>query len=78
MSEVEIEYCVPCGNLPDAMDVQEEILSELGQEVDRVALKTGDGGDFKVRIDGELFYYNHEDDHEFRVADVIDAVRAEA
>ena len=76
MPEVEIEYCVPCGNLPEALDIQEEILNELGQDVDRVALKTGDGGDFKVRIDDELFYYNHEDDHEFRVEDVIDAVRA--
>ena len=78
MTAVEIEYCVPCGNLSDAMEVYEEILSELGQDVDWVALKTGVGGDFKVRIDGELFYYNHEHDHEFHVEDVIDEVRDRA
>jgi len=53
---VEIEYCVPCGHLPRAMDVQKAILERFGQDIDGVKLKTGEGGVFKVRVDAELIY----------------------
>jgi selenoprotein W-related protein len=53
MTDVEIEYCVPCGHLDNAQQLQGAILSEFGQEVDGVRLKTGGGGVFKVRVDGE-------------------------
>lgn len=78
MTDVEIEYCVPCGNLGHAQGIQQEILEILGQEVDRVALKTGDGGVFKVRIDDELVYDKREDDEGFDVEQLIDDVRIRA
>ncbi len=53
---IEIEYCVPCGHLPRAMDVQKSILERFGQRVDGVRLKTGEKGVFVVRIDGESVY----------------------
>lgn len=53
---VEIEYCVPCGHLPRAMDVQKSILERFGQRVEGVKLKTGEKGVFVIRIDGEPIY----------------------
>jgi len=61
MTDVEIEYCVPCGHLPRALDVQEDILEEFGLQLDGVRLKTGDGGVFKVSADGEVLYDKSED-----------------
>ena len=51
--EVEIEYCVPCGHLERAIDLERMLLSELGGKLEAVRLKTGSGGVFKVRVDGE-------------------------
>lgn len=50
---IEIEYCVPCGHLDRAVEVQRDLLSTFGGDLDGVTLKTGDGGVFKVRVDGE-------------------------
>jgi selenoprotein W-related protein len=53
MPEVTIEYCVPCGHLERATDVQQSLLEQFGQQLDAVRLETGDGGVFEVRVDGE-------------------------
>ncbi len=53
---VEIQYCVPCGHLNRAIDVQKAILERFGQQIDGVKLKTGDKGIFKIRVDGEEIY----------------------
>jgi len=53
---VEIEYCVPCGYLPRAMEAQQRILEEFGLRVESVALKTGSKGVFTFRADGEIIY----------------------
>lgn len=53
---IEIEYCVPCGYLPRAMDASRTILERFGQKVEGVKLKTGDKGVFVVRVDGEQVY----------------------
>ncbi len=53
---VEIHYCVPCGHLPRAMDIQKAILEKFGQRVRSVSLRTGDSGIFKVHLDGEEVY----------------------
>jgi selenoprotein W-related protein len=73
MTDVEIEYCVPCGHLDNAEDVQHAILEEFGQEIDRVALKTGGGGVFEVRVDGELVFDKDED--EYSVDGIVERVR---
>lgn len=52
--KVEIEYCVPCGHLDRAINTQRELLSTFGRDLEQVALTTGQGGVFKVRVDGEM------------------------
>lgn len=56
MSSVEIEYCVPCGHLDRASDLQHLLLSTFREQLDRVALVTGDDGVFVVRVDGERVF----------------------
>jgi len=72
MVSVEIEYCVPCGHLPRAQELEAEILEEYGLQVDRVALVTGDGGVFEVRVDGEQVF--DIDDDEYDADAIVDAV----
>ncbi|MFB6159631.1 MAG: SelT/SelW/SelH family protein [Haloferacaceae archaeon] len=77
MTEVEIEYCVPCGFLPRAEDVQHRLLDEFGGRIDRVALVTGDHGVFTVAVDGERVFDKEKDEYDLdavvdRVADRID------
>lgn len=64
MTEVEIEYCVPCGLLDRAVKVEKSLLEEFGQELEAVRLKTGDGGVFKVRVDDELVYDKDEEGYD--------------
>ena len=64
MTNVEIEYCVPCGMLDRAQDVQHALLSEYGERLDSVALVTGDSGVFKVRADGEQVFDKDDDDYD--------------
>ena len=52
--EVEIEYCVPCGHLERAIELERMLLGELGARLAAVQLRTGSGGVFKVRVDGEM------------------------
>ena len=72
MTDVEIEYCVPCGMLDRAQDVQHAILSEYGERLDSVALVTGDSGVFEVRADGEQVFDKEED--EFDVDAIVESV----
>ncbi|MFP3915193.1 MAG: SelT/SelW/SelH family protein [Actinomycetota bacterium] len=58
MTNVEIEYCVPCGHLNRAVDTQKAILEHFGRDLEGVRLKTGHGGVFTIRVDGEEIYDN--------------------
>ncbi|ELZ26572.1 putative selenoprotein [Halogeometricum pallidum JCM 14848] len=73
MSEVEIEYCVPCGFLERAEEMQHAVLEQFGERVDRVALVTGDHGVLTVAVDGELVWDKSED--EYDVDEVVRRVR---
>lgn len=53
---IEIEYCVPCGYLPRALDAQKAMLERFGLKLDGVKLKTGEKGVFAIRVDGEQVY----------------------
>jgi len=64
MTAVEIEYCVPCGMLNRAQDVQEALLRQFGESLDRVSLVTGDDGIFVVRADGEVIFDKTSDDYD--------------
>ena len=55
-TDVEVEYCVPCGHLERAIDTQRVILNEFGQMLRSVALVTGDKGVFKIRVNGEQIF----------------------
>lgn len=55
-ASVEIEYCVPCGHLEQAIATQRAILETFGRRVDGVNLKTGHGGVFTIRVDDEEIY----------------------
>lgn len=72
MTEVEIEYCVPCGLLDNAVKTQQELLEEYGRELEAVSLVPGHGGVFKVRVDGDLVF--DKDDKEGGYD--LDAIRA--
>lgn len=72
MAAIGIEYCVPCGFLNRAQDVQSAILQTYGERIDRVALVTGDSGVFKVTVDEELVFDKATD--EFDVDAIVDQV----
>ena len=73
MTSVEIEYCVPCGFLNRAEDVQHALLEQFGERLDSVALVTGDHGVFTVAVDGETVFDKSEDD--FDVDEITRRVR---
>lgn len=64
--QVEIEYCVSCGLLDRAIEVERDLLSEFGERIDAVALKTGRGGVFKVRVDNEQVLDSRTDGYDLR------------
>ena len=53
MTNVEIEYCVPCGHLDRAVRTQRHLLESHGRQLDTVSLRTGSRGVFVVRVDGQ-------------------------
>lgn len=56
MTDVAIEYCVPCGLFDPAREVQEKLLSNFGRDIDSVALRPGGGGVFQIAVDGETVW----------------------
>lgn len=64
MTSVEIEYCVPCGHLDRAQNLQEELLSTYGRELESVALVTEDGGTFRVHVDDAVVFDIDEDEYD--------------
>jgi selenoprotein W-related protein len=73
MTAVDIEYCVPCGFLERAENIQHALLSSLGEQLDSVALVTGDHGVLTVSVDGETVFDKDED--EFDVDEIVRSVR---
>lgn len=64
MTAVDIEYCVPCGHRQRALDVADHLLETFGQELDAVSLVTGDGGVFKISVDGDLIFDKSEEEYD--------------
>lgn len=71
---IEIEYCVPCGFLDRAIDVQRTLLTSFGERLNRVALVTGDHGVFVVRVHDEVVFDVAEESLD--VDEVVRRVRA--
>ena len=74
MTSVEIEYCVPCGFLERAEEIQHALLTSFGDELDRVALVTGDHGVLEVRVDDRVVFEKEED--EYDVDGIVREVRS--
>lgn len=53
---VVIQYCVPCGHLPRALDIQKSLLEHFGLKVEGVTLKTGTDGIFTIAVNDEQIY----------------------
>ncbi|HRN19475.1 MAG: Rdx family protein [Trueperaceae bacterium] len=68
---VHIQYCVPCGHLPRALDVQKSILERFGQKLGGVTLKPGDHGIFTIDVNGERVYTKPE---EFELDALLEAI----
>jgi selenoprotein W-related protein len=77
MTNVDIEYCVPCGFFDRAERAQRALLTTLGEDLDAVALVTGERGVFRVRVDGETIYDKHEDG-DYDLDDLVATVRDRA
>ncbi|MFB6360904.1 MAG: SelT/SelW/SelH family protein [Halobacteriales archaeon] len=74
MTTVDIEYCVPCGHLDRAVQTQRALLETFGQGLDGVQLTTGDGGVFKIRVDGELVWDTDEDGYDLEsIVETVDS-----
>lgn len=71
--DVQIQYCVPCGHLPRAQDIQKTILERFGERIDGVKLKTGNSGVFKIWAGQELIY---EKPQEFDLDKVVEDIEA--
>ncbi len=70
---VKIVYCVPCGHLPQALQLAKDLLSRYGQMLNKnfsVTLDTSDGGKFEVYIDGDMVFSRHQE-RRFPTADEI-------
>jgi selenoprotein W-related protein len=74
MTDIEIEYCVPCGLLDDAIETQQSLLEEYGRDLDTVCLKPGHGGVFEVRVDDRLVYDKDEREEGYDLESVRSAV----
>jgi len=73
VTEVEIEYCVPCGYLDRAVSVQRALLTAFGERLDAVTLRTGDHGVFRITVAGEPVFDIADD--EFDVDGIVRTVR---
>jgi len=73
VTRVEIEYCVPCGHLDRAADLQRDLLALFGQRLETVSLRPGDGGVFVVRVDEEQVFDESTDAYD--VEAITEAVR---
>ncbi|MFB6220364.1 MAG: SelT/SelW/SelH family protein [Halolamina sp.] len=74
MTEIQIEYCVPCGLREQAIETAEAVLDEFGRDVEGVELVTGHGGVFEVSADGELVFDT--DEREYDPQAIVESVAA--
>jgi selenoprotein W-related protein len=64
MTTVEIEFCLPCGYLNRAEDVQHVVMQSLGETIDAITLVPGDNGVFTVTVDDETIFDITDDDYD--------------
>lgn len=74
--EIEIEYCVPCGLLSAAEQVEHALSTRLGERVNVLRFKPGHGGVFRITIDDELIFDKNRDG--FDLDAIVERVRERA
>ena len=74
MSEVEIEYCVPCRYLPMAEETSHALLESFGQRIRILALRPGHGGVFRLRVGEDVVFDARHDQYD--VAEIVRRVGA--
>jgi len=79
MINVRIIYCAPCGFLPRASDLANNLLQSLGIELNKnlaVTLEPSDGGVFDVYVDSELVFSRKLQGGRFPApSEIVEAVR---
>lgn len=55
-TNIEIQYCVPCGHLERALGIQKSLLEHFGQKIGGVRLKTGGAGIFTIHVNEDKVY----------------------
>ncbi len=73
MTTVEIIYCVPCGMANRALAVQEALVRQFDDKLERCSLVMGEHGIFVVRINGELVF--DKEDDSFDIEEIVRRVR---
>ncbi|NHN40081.1 SelT/SelW/SelH family protein [Halorubellus sp. JP-L1] len=76
MTTVEIEFCLPCGYLNRAEDVQHVLVQSFGETIDEVTLVPGDDGVFTVTANGTTVFDIADDDYD--VDEIVRDVRQHA
>jgi selenoprotein W-related protein len=74
MTNVTIEYCVPCGLLEYAIETQQALLEAYGRDLDGVRLEPGHGGVFVVRADGDLVWDKNDHDGEIDLDAITETI----
>jgi selenoprotein W-related protein len=75
-TEVQIEYCVPCGLLPAAEKAAHALLSTYGQRLAGLRLTPGHGGVFRVDVDATTVFDKAAGDA-FDLDTIVDRVGAQ-
>lgn len=75
MTQVNIEYCVPCGLLDHALDVERSLLEGFGEDLASVQLQPGHGGVFKIHVGNTLLYDKNADGPELDLEAVTETIR---
>ena len=68
--EIEIVYCVPCGLLPQA----EKLKNDLKNVDATIKLKEGDKGVFDVFLDGKLVFSRYKEKRLPNLGEIIEMV----
>lgn len=75
MTQVNIEYCVPCGLLDHALAVERSLLEGFNEDLTSVRLQPGHGGVFRIHIDTTQVYDKDVDGPDLDLEVVTETIR---
>lgn len=78
MTNIDIEYCVPCGLLPHALEAERALLDEFGRDIERLILHPSQGGVFKITVGDDVIWDKNVHGSELDLELIADAVRERA